>query len=162
MSTTADSSGRFLSFVLEQREFAFRLDSVREVIGFPEFTPLPQEVPHMLGLMSLREEIIPLVDLRIRIGLEPTLTHDTAVIICRLQSSFVGVVVDSINSVLSPEAQLVINTPSVTDKDNAPIVPQAIRNENGLTLVLDIAEVLKSDEKILLETGAQGAAKLAA
>jgi|GEM_PF-2615499 len=155
-----DSSGRYLSFTLDGREFAVHLASVREVVGFPEFTPMLQDAPHMLGLMTLRDEIITLIDLRIRIGLQPSLTHDTAVIICRLKDTFVGVVVDSINSVLSPEPSSVLNTPAASIPSGHPsLIPQAIRSANELILVLDVVEALSSDEKIILDV--QGA-KLAA
>ncbi|MEO5666999.1 MAG: chemotaxis protein CheW [Bdellovibrionota bacterium] len=152
MMSSENSSGRFLSFTLDGREFAIGLENVREVVGFPEFTPLPQDVPHMLGLMTLRDEIITLVDLRIRIGLEPSLSHDTAVIICRINETFAGVVVDSINSVVSPEPSSVLDTPPVANSQNHPtLVPQAIRSNQELILVLDIVKVLSSDERLFLD-----------
>jgi purine-binding chemotaxis protein CheW len=151
--TNQDSSGRYLSFTLDGREFAVRLGCVREVVGFPEFTPMPQNQPHMLGFMTLRDEIITLIDLRIRIGFEPSLTHDTAVIICRLKDCFAGVVVDSINSVLSPDPAQVLNTPAGVGPDptQPTLVPQAIRQGDELILVLDVVEALASDEKIILD-----------
>ena len=153
METLNSVSQRFLHFTLERREFAVKLDFVREVIGFPDFTPVPNGLPHFLGLMTLRDEIIPLIDLRLRLGFEPTLSHDTAVIICKLPSTFVGVVVDSISSVSAPDASIVYNSPRPQNAaENTPvIIPQVIKMDSNLILVLDIPETLSTDEKILIE-----------
>jgi purine-binding chemotaxis protein CheW len=143
---------RFLSFSLKEDEFAIPIQNIREVIGVSQLTPIPNSPNHFLGLMSLREEIIPVLDLRLKLGIEATLTNETAVVICDFKPNVVGVMVDSIDKVIDPEKGNVFALKDTPSQYNAEYVTHVIRKDKRLTLVLEIAKLLSNEDQVLIKT----------
>lgn len=96
-----DEVNRYLNFSLGEEEFAIPLLSVKEVIAVPETTPIPHTPPHFLGIMNLRGQVISVIDLRKKFSINTKNTEETSVIILDLKNHFLGVVVDSVTSVLA-------------------------------------------------------------
>lgn len=142
---------RYLSFSLGAEDYAVPLLSVREVIAIPEITPIPFTPPHFLGIMNLRGQVISIIDLRSKLGIKPKLNAETAVIICDLGTLCLGAVVDSINSVLAPEAKDVSGKPEIQSSKNSDYITGIYRKEKQLIVFLDIAKSLSvDDQKALL------------
>lgn len=144
---------RYLSVEIGQDECGIPLEQVREVVGFPTFTPLPNSPKYVIGLMNLRDQVLPLIDLRIRLGIVPTLTHDTSVVICTFEEHAFGVVVDTIHSVNSPEENQVLPVESmaIQQNDQMEIIKSVVRNPEGLTLVFDMSKILSANEMIFFK-----------
>ena len=142
---------KFLSFQLAETFYGVPLQQVREVIAFPEFTSIPGTSPQCLGIMSLREKIIPIIDLRIKFKIEPTLTHDTSIIVCDLGSTTVGVVVDMIHNVIAPSDAEVLSVPegALSDAKTSSLVSQVVHREGKLTLTLNIESIINGSDKEL-------------
>lgn len=142
---------RFLGFQLGESHYGVALENVKEVIAFPELTPIPGVPEHCLGIMNLRDQIIPVVDLRIKFRIEPTLTHDTSIIVCGLQDLVVGVVVDVIHSVVAPNDNEVMKVPSGMggEAGTRDMVTQVVQRDGRLNLTLDMAKVLDANVKDL-------------
>ena len=121
MSPNSMSNGpgdRYLSFNLGVEEYAVPLLAVREVIAMPEYTPVPYTPPYFLGIMNLRGQVISIMDLRQKLGVKPLQQAETTVIICDLGGASIGVVVDSVNTVLSPKAEeICISPPRVSSRE---------------------------------------------
>lgn len=92
-------NSRYLCFNLGKEEFAIPLLSIKEVIGIPEITSVPQSPSHFLGIMNLRGQVISVMDLRQKLGIKNSKTDETSVIILDLGANQLGVVVDQVNSV---------------------------------------------------------------
>ena len=101
--------------------------------------------------MSLRGTVVPVIDLRVRLGIEPTLTYDTAVIICEMRSSVVGIVVDQIHTVIAPESSEILKAPQISDEYDTDYVKHVIRRTGHLLLILSISQILKSVESVVLK-----------
>jgi purine-binding chemotaxis protein CheW len=69
--TNSSLSGKYLIFQLACQEFGIPILYAREVIGALEITPIPQLPPHVKGLINLRGQVIPVIDLRLKFGLQP-------------------------------------------------------------------------------------------
>lgn len=143
---------RFLSIEIQGEQFGIELEKVKEVIAFPQITPTPGTPPYFLGLMRLRDQVLPVLDLRIRMKLTPTLTHDTAIVVCEVANNAVGVVVDIIHTVISPEEKDVTSTPMSIEGQNVGFITQVIRRESGLTLILDIGRLLNASDEELIKS----------
>ena len=133
---------RYLSFSLGQEEYAIPLLSVKEVIAIPELTPIPSSPPYFLGIMNLRGQVISILDLRQKLGIKPQNLTETAVIICDLSPLTIGVVVDSINSVLSPKENEVAGKPEMQNNKNTEYITGVFKTEEKLVLLLDLAKAL--------------------
>ncbi len=90
-----------LTFLVDKEEFALTVTEVREIIKLREITEVPNTPPFIKGIISLRGEIIPIIDLRERFGMEPK-TPDRAsrIIIAAKDDDKTGMIVDSVRHVL--------------------------------------------------------------
>ncbi len=140
---TKESAQRYLSFSLGVEEYAIPLLKVKEVIAVPETTPVPFTPTHFLGMMNLRGQVISVIDLRLKLGMPKSeRTEETAVIIVDLNPIFLGVVVDSVNKVLSLEGSEVSAPPELLDAKNSDYLTGVARKDSKLILILEIAKAL--------------------
>jgi len=141
-------NNRFLCFSLGEAEYAVPLLTVKEVLALPEITPVPQTLPHFLGIMNLRGQVISVMDLRIKLSIKPTESPETAVIILDLKPNLVGVVVDAINSVIHPTQEQISDKPEIQSQKNTDYI-QAVYSENErMILLLDIQKTLNLGDQL--------------
>ncbi|MCW8335717.1 chemotaxis protein CheW [Vibrio paucivorans] len=97
----------FLSFVLEKEEYAVPILDVREVRGWSDVRVVPNSPDYMKGVLEIRGEYVPIVDLRMRFNLEPAQINATTVVIVLNDEEKhpLGIIVDGVSEVydLSPD-----------------------------------------------------------
>jgi purine-binding chemotaxis protein CheW len=94
--------GQFLTFDLATAQYAIEILRVQEIRGYSDITPVPNAPRHVVGVMDLRGTIIPVVDLRARLGLpDAARSQVTVIIVVRIGAQSVGVVVDAVSDVLN-------------------------------------------------------------
>ena len=105
---------QFLSFVLNQGEYALHISKAREVLEYKMITPVPNMPTYMLGVISLRGDAVPVMDLKLRLNLPPApIDKDSSIIIIELEEGVnLGVLVDSVQEVLDVEEDKVQGPPS--------------------------------------------------
>lgn len=153
-----DEVNRFLNFSLGEEEFAIPLLSVKEVIAVPETTPIPHTPPHFLGIMNLRGQVISVIDLRKKFSINSKNTEETSVIILDLKSQFLGVVVDSVTSVLSIKNSEVLEKPMIESSKSTEYITGVFRKNDHLVLLLDIYKTLSQEDKTVLQKSTAKAA----
>lgn len=141
---------RFLAFSLGSEEYAFPLLAVKEVIAIPDLTPIPQSPPHFAGIMNLRGQVISVIDLRVKFGIKCLNGEETSVIILDLSGQSIGVIVDSINSVIAPQEAELSEPPPLQGNKNSESITHVFRKENSLVLVLDVPKAIGRDDLNLL------------
>jgi purine-binding chemotaxis protein CheW len=141
---------RFLSFRLGAEEYAIPLLNVKEVIAVPEFTPVPQTPGYFVGIMNLRGQIISAIDLRTKLGIKPSESEEESVIILDLQPNMLGIVVDSVNSVIAPLAGEVAEPPKIDGHKNAESITGVYTKDKSIVLILDVQRTLSKDDKNVL------------
>lgn len=143
---------RFLSFTLSSQEFVMALDAIREVISFPDVSPVPNATPSFLGITNLRDQIIPIFDLRIKFDITPTLTTETAIVICEHNKDLIGVVVDSIDGVITAESAVPVRfgQKNITS-EKLDSIPQVVNHSGKLKILVTLDLVIGSDEVFLQE-----------
>ena len=163
-STIKGKSGleRFLCFSLGKEEYAIPLLVVREVIAMPEFTPVPYTPTYFLGIMNLRGQVISLMDLRQKLGITPRDDAETTVVICDLNGISLGVVVDSVNSVVSPNAEEISPKPEIQSNKPTDYIKAVYRKDHRLILFLDLAKSLNLEDRQAIEKSASEKNKEAA
>ena len=138
---------RYLNFSLDNKEYGVPLEQVREVIAFPKIHQTPSAPKNMLGIINLREQIIPIVDLRLKFGIQPTLTHDTAVIICKIENWFAGVIVDCIFGVQTSTEKENLSLGQLDNKSmSSSLVSNVISKEDKLILIVDIGKIISAND----------------
>ncbi|MHC4213164.1 MAG: chemotaxis protein CheW, partial [Planctomycetota bacterium] len=76
-----DKEGKYLTFALASEEYGLEILKVREIIGYMEITAVPQTPDHVKGVINLRGQVIPVIDLRAKFGMETTETTEQTCII---------------------------------------------------------------------------------
>ncbi len=141
------SNQRYICFSIHDEEYAVPLLSVKEVIGVPDVTPIPFAPPHFIGLMNLRGQVISILDLRLKFGHKSTRASETAVIICDFGGISVGVVVDSVNSVITPSTEDLADRPAMQNTKANEFVLGVYKKDKRLVLLLDLAKSLSLEDQ---------------
>ncbi len=146
LEAVGSSSERYLTFSLGSESYAIPLLCVKEVIAVPDITPMPFSPPHFRGIINLRGQVISVIDLRIKLGIKTHANTESAVIICDLAPLCLGVIVDSINNVLSPQASEISEKPEIQSTINTDYITAVYRKDQQLIVFLDVAKALSVDD----------------
>ena len=97
-----DKEGKYLTFALANEEYGLEILKVREIIGYMEITAVPQTPSHVKGVINLRGQVIPVIDLRMKFGMpEADITEQTCIIVVEIagtdRSFMTGIIVDSVS-----------------------------------------------------------------
>lgn len=145
-SSASGEAARFLSFSLNSEQYAVPLLKVKEVIALTETTPVPYAPAHFKGIMNLRGQVISVIDLRMKLKMPKVeASSETAIIILDLSPLALGVIVDSVESVLAVNREEIQPPPDVGGRDTAYITGVA-RKDKKLILVLDIERTLSVED----------------
>jgi len=91
----------YVSFRVGKEEYALRIFSVKEILKNEEITFIPHAPSNILGIIQLRGKIIPVIDLKKRLGISDTVYDSTAkIVVCFIEEQFVGLKVDTVSRVL--------------------------------------------------------------
>src|SRR5512138_69685 len=93
------TGSRYINFSIGNESYCMEILKVRELMGMTDITPLPQTPAFIRGVINLRGQIIPIVDLRLKFGLQfRDYTKRTSIIVCEVdcgEKVLMGLVVDS-------------------------------------------------------------------
>jgi len=149
----------FLSFELGDELYAVPIGKVREIVGgAPRLTPIPNAPAFLKGLISLRGDVLPLVDLRKEFGLPaPPYDKFTVVLVTEVASVPVGVVVDRVVDVLAFGPGEVHSPPSgLSVRVRTEFIRGLGQSLDRLVVILDLDSILTDDELgILRRAGAE-------
>lgn len=151
--TMSDNTGRFLEFNLGSEKYAIPLLKVREVISIPETTPIPKAPGYFRGIMNLRGHVISIVDLRMKLGVEMSgeRPQDEAVVILDFAEFHVGVIVDSVNKVLTVDDSEVSDLPVADTKIKSDYIMGVYKREGDLVLLVDVVQALDLKDLVLIK-----------
>lgn len=138
------SGGKFLTFFLEKEEYGFQILKVHEIITLLPITPVPRMPAHLLGVINLRGKIIPVVDLRIKLGLPPLKEQD-CIIIVHAHNIEVGVTVDRVSEVANIPDSDIGEVPSFGEGVTGEDLLGIAKTGGHVRLLLDIDKVLAPD-----------------
>lgn len=135
---------RYLNFSLGKEEYAVPLLAVREVIAMPPVRAVPHTPPHFLGIADLRGHVISIIDLRGKLGIKASENADNSVIICDsgTDAGLMGVVVDSVNAVMTPDSKDFSERPTIESKRSTEYILGVLKKGDRLVLCLDLKKAL--------------------
>jgi purine-binding chemotaxis protein CheW len=146
-----DREGKYLTFTLAEEEYGIGILKIKEIIGMMPITPVPQTPEFVKGVINLRGKVIPVVDLRLRFGMEEIdYTERTCIIVVEVSGETgtvqTGIVVDSVSEVMNIKSGDIEDSPSFgSDLDTAYILGMA-KMEGAVKILLDIDRVLNAEE----------------
>jgi purine-binding chemotaxis protein CheW len=155
----ADREGKYLTFSMANEEYGIGILKIKEIIGMMTITPVPQTPAFVKGVINLRGKVIPVVDLRLKFGMEEIeYTERTCIIVVEIAGQTgnvqIGIVVDAVSEVLNIKGEDIEDTPTFGTKLNIEYILGMAKMEGGVKILLDIDRVLSGEEISLLEKAA--------
>jgi purine-binding chemotaxis protein CheW len=155
----ADKEGKYLTFSLAEEEYGIGILKIKEIIGMLPITSVPQTPDFVKGVVNLRGKVIPVMDLRLRFGMmSMDYTERTCIIVVEISGQagtiLVGIVVDAVSEVLNIKGDDIEKTPTFGTKLNTDYILGMAKMEGGVKILLDIDQVLSSDELSMLSEAA--------
>jgi len=154
-----EKEGKYLTFVLNEEEYGIGILKIKEIIGMMPITSVPQTPEFVKGVINLRGKVIPVLDLRLRFGMDAIdYTERTCIIVVEIDGAFgtvmIGIVVDAVSEVLNIKVEDIEDTPTFGTKLNTDYILGMAKMEGGVKILLDIDRVLSGDEMAVLEKAA--------
>jgi len=155
----ADREGKYLTFTLADEEYGISIMKIQEIIGLMKITTIPRTPEFVKGVINLRGKVIPVVDLRLRSGMEAVdYTDRTCIIVVEIEGQagtvLTGIAVDSVSEVLNIKGEDIEDTPTFGIKLNTEDILGVAKVEGRVKILLDIDRVLSADEVMLLDKSA--------
>jgi purine-binding chemotaxis protein CheW len=152
----ADREGKYLTFALTGEEYGIGILKVKEIIGLIPITTIPQTPGYVKGVINLRGKVIPIVDLRLKFGMEAIdYTEKTCIIVVEITNSsqkvMIGILVDSVSEVLNIKGGDIEDTPSFGNHLNTDYILGMAKTGGKVKILLDIDEVLSTEEISLMD-----------
>jgi purine-binding chemotaxis protein CheW len=154
-----DKEGKYLTFTLAEEEYGIGILKIKEIIGMLPITSVPQTPDFVKGVINLRGKVIPVMDLQLRFGMMSIdYTERTCIIVVEITGQtgtiLVGIVVDAVSEVLNIKGDDIEKTPTFGTKLNTDYILGMAKMEGGVKILLDIDQVLSSDELSMLSEAA--------
>jgi purine-binding chemotaxis protein CheW len=146
-----ERAGKYLTFVIGKEEFGVGVLKVREIMGIQDITAVPQTPAYLRGVINLRGKVIPVIDLRLKFGLPSVeYTQRTCIIVVQVKSGaavlLMGIVVDEVSEVITMAPGDIEDTPDFGANVATNYILGMAKIKDKVKILLDINEVLTSQE----------------
>lgn len=146
-------SGKFLTLFLGEEEYALEILKVQEIIGLMPITPVPRTPDSVLGIINLRGQVIPVLDLRCKFEME-TVDHDemTCIIVVQVAEILVGILVDRVNEVSDLQESMLQEMPEINSGPMSDCTLGVGKVEDRVIMLLNIEKMIDRDAMAELAT----------
>ena len=152
--------GKFLTFLMANEKYGLEILKVREIMGMMDVTSIPTTPAFIRGVINLRGKVIPVVDLRLKFGIEAKEdTQRTCIIVVHLthtaQEMTMGIIVDEVSDVLDIDRNQIEPPPSFGANIRTDFILGMGKVDQKVMTMLDIDRVLTEQEVSLVESSAE-------
>jgi purine-binding chemotaxis protein CheW len=156
-ATDIAATTQYLTFRLGDEVFAVDISRVREVLDFTSVTKVPRTPEFLRGVINLRGSVVPVADLRLKLGM--TLTErsvNTCVIITEIdvdgEMTLLGALADSVLEVIELGADALQPAPRIGSRLNTEFIQGMGKQNDRFIIVLEIDKFFSTDEISLVRT----------
>ena len=141
-------TGKYLTFALAGQEYGISILKVKEIIEIMQPTPVPQVPYYVRGIINLRGRVIPVVDLKAKLGLDTGAFSDrSCIIVVEIEGQhgvlLTGVMVDTVSDVVYLQGTEIEDTPTFLEAFDADYIMGMAKIDKSLKVILDIGKVLE-------------------
>jgi purine-binding chemotaxis protein CheW len=141
-----------ISFSLGREEYGVDIAQVQEINRMVTITRVPRAPQFMEGVINLRGQLIPIIDLRARFGMDRAeRTKNTRIVVTEIGSKRLGMVVDSVSEVLRIPVEQIEDAPDLVAGVDTEYIRGVGKLDDRLIIMLDLARVISSAEKAELQ-----------
>jgi purine-binding chemotaxis protein CheW len=151
MNMAEVSDLKVIVFQLNDKEYGVPVSQVKSIEKIMHITRVPHANPFVKGVMNLRGVVTPLLDLRVRFGMEEEgYNEGTRVIIVSIEDKEVGLIVDGANDVIDIPTSKIEPPPEVVGLAAEGFIDGVANLDKRLLILIDLNKILESDEAIAL------------
>jgi purine-binding chemotaxis protein CheW len=158
MSVTAARQGanaqanKYLTVVLDNEAYGIAALKVREIIRLQKITPVPQMPAEVKGVINLRGRVIPVVDLRVKFGLQAEFAERTCIVVVQVKLAAehivqMGLIVDSVEEVVNLPAEDIEPTPEFGARIDTAYIRGMAKVKGQVKTLLDIDRVVAPETR---------------
>jgi chemotaxis signal transduction protein/HPt (histidine-containing phosphotransfer) domain-containing protein len=138
----------FITFSLESETYAVPIQAIEEIIGYQDISLLPNVPGFIKGVINLRGELVPIMDLRLKFRLEPLEYNPlTVFLIVRVEEKVMGLVVDNVADVLVIDPTKVQKTPVFSAKISTDFIEGVYKDsQNQMVILVNVTALTKPEE----------------
>ncbi|MFP4444135.1 MAG: chemotaxis protein CheW, partial [Spirochaetia bacterium] len=151
MSDTEIALNQYLTFTLDEEQYALKVSRVREVLEFTTVTKVPKTQEFMRGVINLRGNVVPVVDLRLKFDMPETRkTVDTSIIVMEIMMQdemiTLGVLADSVQEVIDLQEDSIEPPPKIGNRINAEFIEGIGKQNDHFIIILNIDKIFSYEE----------------
>lgn len=159
-------SRQYMTFKLGQELFAIEVAQVREVLEVMQITRVPTAPAYMRGVVNVRGQSTPVVDLRLRFGLpEVEISVHSRIIVMELEiggeRAVLGGIADSVHDVIELEPGQIHPAPRIAMRWRSDFIRGMGKRGDDFIIILDVNAVFSTDELAMVDGAAEAEAELA-
>lgn len=145
--TSASSTGedilQLVTFSIGEEEFAVDILYIREINRMQFLTRVPNAPEFVKGVINLRGKVIPVIDLRRRLGVKAKeITKETRIIVLEIQNKTIGIIVDMVNEVLRINKDVIEKPPAASGTIDADFISALAQLEDRILILLDTDKLI--------------------
>ena len=149
--TPSGSTLTLVGFFLGQEEYALDILKIREIRPMMEITTVPKAPDFVEGVINLRGDIVPIINLRAKLSLpEAEHTEESKVIVVEFDNRLIGIVVDEVSEVIEIPEERVSPPPAIIGGVEAEFLKGVGKLGDRLLILLDLDKILTEKEKKML------------
>ena len=151
VENVSDKEGKYLTFSLANEDYGIGILKIKEIIGMMPITKVPRCPEFVKGVINLRGKVIPVLDLRMRFGVDAAeYTERTCIVVVEVDSGsgnlMVGLIVDSVSEVLNIKSEDIEETPSFGAKVDTDYILGMAKISGGVKILLNIDKALNVED----------------
>ena len=136
-----------VAFKLRDEEYGFNILNVKEIKGLTDITRVPYASDFIKGVINLRGSVLPVIDLKKRLGLQNTpYTDDTRIVIVRSDDIEVGMIVDAVTEVITLDTAH-IDAAKVVDNETNRFITGIGKEDDRLIIMLNLEAIVGLQEE---------------
>jgi purine-binding chemotaxis protein CheW len=145
------ANAQYLTFKLDREVFAIDIAKVREVLEFQSMTHVPGTPGFLRGVINLRGNVVPVIDMRLKLGLGMTeKSVDTCVVIAEVsidgESIVLGALVDSVEEVIDLDGSRLAPPPAMGDRTSCKVIQGMGKRGEQFIMILDLDSAFTGDD----------------
>ena len=151
-NTLQSKKERYLTFYLGNEQYGIAIDRIKEIIAMMKVTYVTRTPQYIRGVINLRGSIIPVVDTRMRFGMEPKEEDmHTTIIIVEVEKVNIGFIVDRVEEVASIDAANLGVPPKFGGNIDTDFICSMAQIGENVVMILDVMKLFQEDELVNLE-----------
>lgn len=142
-----NTESKYLTFLIEDQLMAVSIETVVQIVGMQAITPVPEFPHYAKGIINLRGSIIPVIDVRLRIG-KTEKSHDerTCIIVSQVGEMTIGFIVDAVDAVSDIRSEDIAPPPIIAAAGKKSYLLGIAKHQGKVILLLDTEKIISDED----------------